>query len=70
MQTVEAIFENNVLRPLTPVEGLRNHQRVELTIHVPTRKKQLRELVGTLSKDEGEAMSNLIDREFEAIEEE
>ena len=32
VQMIEAIYEDKVLKPLTPIEGLREHQRVEITM--------------------------------------
>jgi predicted DNA-binding antitoxin AbrB/MazE fold protein len=69
MQTVEAIYENKVLKPLTPLEGLCEHQRVELMIKSSAKKNGLQNLIGTLTKEEGDVMIDLIQREFEVIEE-
>lgn len=33
-QTVEAIYENGVLRPVEPLEGIREQARVKLTVEV------------------------------------
>jgi len=32
-QTVEAIYENGILRPLKPLEGIAEHRRVKVTGH-------------------------------------
>lgn len=35
-QTVEAVYENGVLRPLTPLKGLREHVHVRVTLDEET----------------------------------
>ena len=69
--TVEAIYEKKVLKPIEPIEGIKEHERVTVILcpHHPI-KKGLRELVGTLTHEEAEAMQKLIDEEFEKIESE
>ncbi|MFQ6056261.1 MAG: antitoxin family protein [Methanosarcinales archaeon] len=66
--TIEVIYEDNVLKPLKPIEGLREHQKLRIILCPLRGKGNLHELVGTLSHQEAEAMQNLIDKEFERIE--
>lgn len=59
MTTIEAIYENGVLRPLTPL-ALQEHERVEVTVQtsresrlaalkrVSERREKLRQKIGTL----------------------
>jgi len=67
-RTIEAIYEDNVLKPLTPIEGLQEHERVVVVLCHRPAKEALRELAGTLTHEEAEAMQKLIDEEFERIE--
>ena len=67
-KTIKAVYEHNVLRPLRPVRGLKEHQRVELTLHIPSSKKGLGELAHTLSQAEAKMMAKIIEDEFERIE--
>ena len=67
-QTVEVIYEDNVLKPIEPIEGIKEHERVLVIFCKHPVKKGLRELVGTLTHEEAEAMQKLIDEEFEKIE--
>ena len=67
-QTVEVIYEDNVLKPLEPIEGIKEHERVVVILCPHPIKKGLRELVGTLTHEEAEVMQKLIDDEFEKIE--
>ncbi|MFQ6093771.1 MAG: antitoxin family protein [bacterium] len=67
-RTVEVVYEDNVLKPLMPIEGLREHERVMVILCPHPDKEGLRELVGTLTQEEAEAMQKLIDEEFEKIE--
>ena len=67
-RTVEAIYEKNVLKPVEPIEGIKEHERVTVILCSHPIKKGLRELVGTLTHEEAEVMQKLIDEEFEKIE--
>ncbi|MGO9480194.1 MAG: antitoxin AF2212-like protein [Candidatus Kryptoniota bacterium] len=69
-RTVQAIYEDKVLKPLSPLEGLQDHQRVEVSVYVPPPKEGLSKLIGTLSAQEAEEMKATIDREFERIDNE
>lgn len=67
-RTVEVVYEDNVLKPLEPIEGIKEHERVIAILSPRPVKKGLRELAGTLTHDEAEAMQKLVDEEFEKIE--
>jgi len=40
--TVEAIYEAGVLKPLSPLPGLKEHERVRITVEVPSIVDELR----------------------------
>ncbi|MGQ9630271.1 MAG: antitoxin family protein [bacterium] len=65
---VEVIYEDDVLKPLTPIEGLEEHEKTWVILCPRPEKKALHELVGTLTHEEAEEMQGLIDEEFERIE--
>jgi predicted DNA-binding antitoxin AbrB/MazE fold protein len=68
-QTVEAIYENGVLRPLKPLEGLVEHCRVKITIErEETTPHPLLQFAGILSDDEAAELRCMIDDEFEKID--
>jgi predicted DNA-binding antitoxin AbrB/MazE fold protein len=67
-RTIEVIYEDNVLKPLVPIEGLREHERVVIILCPHPSKEGLRKLAGTLTHEEASAMQKLIDEEFEKIE--
>jgi len=67
-RTVEAIYEDNVLKPLSPLERLQEHQRGELSLYVAPPKEGLSKLAGTLSVKEAEDMIAAIESEFERID--
>lgn len=66
--TIEVIFENNVFKPVQPVEGIQEHERVVAIISQYIKKEGLQDLVGTLSSDEAKEMLTLIDEEFGKVE--
>lgn len=67
-QTIEAVYEDNVLKPIKPIKGIVEHENVVVTIRPHPVKKGLRELAGTLTHKEAKEMQKLIDEEFEKIE--
>jgi len=67
-QMIEVIYEDEVLKPLIPIEGLRKHDRTWVILCPRPEKKILHELVGTLTHEEAEEMQKLIGGEFEKIE--
>ncbi len=67
-QTIEAVYENNVLKPIKPIKGIMEHENVVVTIHPRPVKKGLQEIAGTLTHEEAKEMQKLIDGEFEKIE--
>ncbi len=67
-RTVEVVYEDDVLKPLEPIEGIKEHERVIAILSPRPVKKGLRELAGTLTHDEAEAMQKLVDEEFEKID--
>ncbi len=65
---IEAIYEDELLKPLAPIEGLKKHARVWLILCPRPEKKALWELAGTLTHEEAQEMRQVIDKEFEKIE--
>ncbi len=67
-KTIEVVYEDHVFKPLVPVEGLKEHERLVAIFSPRPVKKGLRDLIGTMTHDEAVAMQKLIDDEFEKIE--
>jgi predicted DNA-binding antitoxin AbrB/MazE fold protein len=68
LQTIEVIYEDNVLKPVNPIKGLAEHEKISIIIHSKRSNEGLRKLAGTLDKEEADKMQNLIDEEFGKIE--
>lgn len=66
-KAIEVIYEDNVFKPLVPVEGLKEHERMIVIFSQASRQKGLRDLAGTITHDEARTMQDLIDTEFEKI---
>jgi predicted DNA-binding antitoxin AbrB/MazE fold protein len=67
-RTLEVMYEENVLKPLMPIEGLQEHERVTVILCPRIAKEGLRKLAGTLTHEEAETMRKIIDEEFGRIE--
>lgn len=65
VQTVQAIYENGVLHPLQPIEGLAEHCRVKVTVEVEDGSAHpLSDCVGILPDEDAKEMLNIIRDEF------
>jgi predicted DNA-binding antitoxin AbrB/MazE fold protein len=66
-RAIEVIYENSVFRPLTPVEGIEeNEKMVAIFTRWPV-KKGLHNLAGTITHAEAQAMRKCIEEEFEKL---
>lgn len=63
-RAIEVICENNVFRPLTPVEGIEENEKMVAIFTRWPGKKGLRNLAGTITHAEARAMQKCIDEEF------
>lgn len=69
LQTVEAIYENGVLRPLKALDGLAEHSQVKITIEsdqTPTH--PLSQFAGILSDEEATELQRVVADEFGKID--
>ena len=67
-QTVEAVYEDNVLKPLKPLKGIMEHENVMVIVRHHPAKRSLRGIKGTLSHKEAKEMQDVVNAEFEKIE--
>lgn len=67
-ETLEAVYENGVFRPLTRPEGLAEHRRVMLTVTAAEAPTSLSGVAGSLSPDDAREMCDIVEREFERID--
>jgi predicted DNA-binding antitoxin AbrB/MazE fold protein len=66
-KTIEAVYENGILRPVEPLEGIENHRRVTITVHAPEGGRPLDGWVGGLSDEDAARMRQVIEEEFEQV---
>jgi predicted DNA-binding antitoxin AbrB/MazE fold protein len=68
-KTIEAIYEDGVLRPLMPIKGLRKHQKVSITLKKFSMEKHpLEGLCGILPDDDAAEMLKAVEEEFERVD--
>ena len=68
-KTIEAVYENGVLRPLRPIRGLKKNQRVDITVATATMKKHpLHGLCGILPNADASEMLKTVEDEFEKVD--
>lgn len=66
--TLRAVFENGVFRPLRRPKGLAERREVTLTVTVDEAPSSLAELAGSISQDDAQEMRQIIEREFERVD--
>jgi predicted DNA-binding antitoxin AbrB/MazE fold protein len=64
---IEALYENGILRPLEPIEGVAEHSRVTVTLELG-RVHPVADLIGTLPDEDAKEMMQAIDEEFERVD--
>ena len=67
-ETLEAVYENGVFRPLRRPEGLTEHRRVTLTVTAEEAPASLAGSAGSISADDAREMREIIEREFERVD--
>lgn len=67
-QAITAIYKSGHFIPLVPVQGLQDNQSVRLTV-LPQKKKEhpLMRFVGSISNEEADELSRVIEEEFEKV---
>ena len=68
-QTVEAIYEDGLLKPIKPLEGIREHSRVQVTVREEglAAKHPLADVMGIMPDEDAEEMRRIIKEEFEKV---
>lgn len=65
--TIEAIYENGVLRPVKPLEGVPEHSVVRLTINESSRPHPLANCIGIMPDEDANEIRRIIDEEFSKV---
>jgi predicted DNA-binding antitoxin AbrB/MazE fold protein len=63
--TIEAVYEAGVLRPLTPLPGLKEHERVRITLETPS---IVDEMQGKISIDPAVAQEIIESADYSILE--
>jgi predicted DNA-binding antitoxin AbrB/MazE fold protein len=67
VQSLEATYENGVLKPRRPIEGLSEHEIVAVTIQRISR-RPFDGWEGGISNEDATVMRRVIDEEFEQVD--
>jgi len=67
-KTFEAIYQNGVLRPLSPVEGLEENEQVSITLTQEARPHPLADCFGILPEENARQMLEIVEMEFEQVD--
>jgi predicted DNA-binding antitoxin AbrB/MazE fold protein len=67
-ETLKAVLENGVFRPLKPPKRLAERREVTLTVTVEDGPSSLEDFGGRTSSDDAQEMREVIEREFERVD--
>jgi predicted DNA-binding antitoxin AbrB/MazE fold protein len=67
-RSIDAIYENGVLRPLEPIEGIPDHGKVKLALISENEPHPLLRFAGILSDEDAADMLKIIEEEFEQVD--
>lgn len=68
-QTIEAVYENGIFRPIHPVTGLVEHSKVTLAIEYEAQAVHpLAKFGGILSNEEAEEIQAILAEEFSKVD--
>ena len=66
-ETLRAVFEYGVFRPLERPKGIAERREVTLTVSAEDGPSSVGDLAGRISADDGQEMREIIEREFERV---
>ncbi|MEP7306348.1 MAG: antitoxin family protein [Acidobacteriota bacterium] len=67
-ETLDAIYENGIFRPLQEPVGIPEHRRVTITVTTEGSGSSLADCVNRISADDAAEMKQIVEREFEHID--
>ena len=67
-ETLDAVYEDGVFRPLKTPTGLTEHRRVTLTVTSEFVPASLAELAGSMALEDAEDMRSIVEQEFEHVD--
>jgi predicted DNA-binding antitoxin AbrB/MazE fold protein len=67
-ETLDAVYEDGVFKPLSVPCGIREHGRVTLTVTPATAPGSLADIHGLIPSDDADEMLEIVEREFESVD--
>ena len=64
---VDAIYENGVLRPLQPLDQIKENSKVKITVELEQSKQSLEDCLGIMPDEDAAEMLAIIEDEFEKV---
>lgn len=67
-KTIHAIYKDGLLKPLDPIEGIKENSEVEIIVSIKEQPPHsILRFAGILSEEDAYAMSKIIEDEFEKV---
>jgi predicted DNA-binding antitoxin AbrB/MazE fold protein len=67
-ETLEAVYEDGVFKPLSVPSGIREHGRVTLIVADAIAPGSLADLHGLMPPEDADEMLEIVEREFEGVD--
>jgi predicted DNA-binding antitoxin AbrB/MazE fold protein len=67
-ETLEAVWEDGVFKPLRAPSGIREHGRVTLTVTNVIASGSLADIHGVMPSEDADEMRKIVEREFESVD--
>ena len=67
-ETLEAVYEDGVFKPLSVPSGIREHGRVTLTVTDAITPGSLADLHGLMPSEDADELREIVAREFESVD--
>ena len=67
-ETLEAVYEDGVFKPLSVPSGVREHGRVTLTVTDAIAPGSLADLHGLMPSEDADEMREIVERDFESVD--
>ena len=68
-QTIEAIYENGVLRPVQPLQGIEEKSRIQVTLQVSSSPGATMDFsFGIMPNEDAEAILRVVEEECERVD--
>jgi len=67
-QTLEAVYEDGVFKPLSLPQGVPEHAQVTISVQIAPAVRSRRDVIGSMAREDAEEMQEIVRREFGRVD--